>query len=135
MKKLTKVSLIVFVIGIVGLIVTMGIMLASGTFGPKVTEDVVIISEDINNINLSIDRAIIDFEESDKIKIELYLNLWTDEDIVAEDAVNIAAEEGVLTITEQPPINKFLGMFPQPYELKITIHAPADMIDSIDWRK
>lgn len=135
MKKLTKISLIVFLIGIVGLIAMMGIMLGSGTFGPKVTEDVMVIREDINHIELRLDKASVELEESDEIKIELYLNLWTDEDIEAGDAAVMTTEEGVLTITEQPPTNKFLGMFPQPYELKITIHAPAGMIDDIDWRK
>lgn len=135
MKKLTKISLIVFLIGIVGLVAMMGIILGSGILGSKYKEDVIVVSNDIQDIELELDKASVEVEESDEIKIESYLNLWTDEDIEVGDVAVITTQQDVLTITETAPTNKFLGMFPQPYELKITIHAPADMIDDIDWRK
>lgn len=135
MKKLTKISLIVFLIGIVGLIAMLGIILGSGILGSKDKEDVIVVSNDIQDIELELDKASVEVEESDEIKIESYLNLWTDEDIEVGDVAVITTQQDVLTITETAPTNKFLGMFPQPYELKITIHAPADMIDDIDWRK
>lgn len=135
MKKLTKISLIVFGIGIVGLIAMIGIILGSGILSSKDKEDVIVVSNDVRDIDLELDKAIIEFEESDEIKIESYLNLWTDEDIEVGDVAVITTQQGVLKITETAPTNKFFGMFPQPYELKITIHAPADMIDDIDWRK
>lgn len=135
MKKLTKISLIVFGIGIVGLVVTIGIILGSGILGSKDKEDVIVVSNDIKDIELELDRASVEFEESDEIKIESYLNLWTDKEIEVGDVAIITTHQDVLTITETAPTNKFFGMFPQPYELKITIHAPADMIDDIDWRK
>lgn len=134
MSKVIKISLIVFVIGIVGLGVTMGVIIGFGIFEEKDNEEVIRLSEDVKGIALSIDKADVDLVESDEMKIVLRLNLWADKDIKAGNVAVVSEEQGILAITEIPPQNNFFGIFSQPYELKITINAPKSMIDDIDWR-
>ncbi len=135
MSKQGKISLIVFVIGIVGLGVTMGVIIGSGHFASKDNEEVLVLSDDIKGFELSLDKGSVQLEEADEIKVVSQLNLWADEDIKVGDVALISSRDGVITIMEQAPQNKFFGMFPQPYELKITIHAPRSVIDDIDWRQ
>ncbi len=132
MKKLTKRTLIIFGISAIGLAATIAVILGAGILKSADNDEVVMISEQVERISLDVDKASVTLIESEELKIESQLNLWADEQILASDVAIITSSGGVLTITETPPGGKFLGIFPQPYELKITIHAPRGMVDDID---
>ena len=133
MSKMAKISLIVFIIGIVGLGVTVGVVVGTGNFGPKDNTETFEAQDGVEQIALSVYKASVEFEEADEVKVVSEINLWADEDIQAEDVAVVTQSSGVLTLTEIPPTNNFFGLFKQPYELKITIHAPRGVIDDIDW--
>ncbi|MBT3320085.1 MAG: hypothetical protein HN948_07225 [Clostridia bacterium] len=132
MKKLTKRTLIIFGISAVGLAITIAVILGAGILKSADNSEVTTIGTSVEHISLNTDNANVTLIESDELKIKTSLNLWADEQILASDVAVITSSGGVLTITETPPGGKFLGLFAQPYELKITIHAPAGMVDDID---
>ncbi len=132
MKKSTKTLWIVFIIGVVGLAVVVGVMIGTGYLASRDKEETIALGSDVNGIVLNVDKAHVNIVESDESEIDIKLNLWADVEIEAGEIAQASTENGVLTITESAPQNTFFGVFEQPYELIITIKVPEGMAGSIE---
>lgn len=132
MNKSTKRILIVFIIGLLGFAASFGYILLQGPLASRDNAKVIEIGEEINTIELYTDIAHVELVESDEKKIELQLNLWADEEILAQDVAVKTQENGALTLTETAPQNKFFGLFKQPYEIFIKVYAPQSLLDNVE---
>ena len=47
-----------------------------------------------------------------------------------DDVVDVRVQDGVLVVTETPFTAEFIGVFPQPYEMKITVYMPQELCDT-----
>ena len=135
MKKITKVMLIAFIIGFVGLGITTAFLLVSGRLASRDNSKAFEIPCDAHTIIINTDKAHVNLVKSDDMRIELYLNLWADIDIDARDVAVIEYDEGTVIINETAPDNKFFGIFPQPYEIIITVRTPESLLKETEWRR
>jgi hypothetical protein len=134
MGKTTKTLFIVFGIGIAGMAVMIAVILGTKLLASRDNAATIAVGEQTQRIVLDTDKATVIFVASDERKIETALNLWAESAIDVRDVALVTTDGSALIITETPPTDKFLGLFAQPYELKITIYAPQGMIDDIDRR-
>ena len=133
MRKSTKILFIIFGAGAVGMAVLIALILGTGMLASRDNADTIVLSEQIESIVLNTDEHLVTLVASNERKIVTSVNLWADEEIDVAGIAVVSTQGGTLTITQTPPTGKFLGLFAQPYELKITIYVPRDMIDDIDW--
>lgn len=130
MKKLTKRVLILFIVGIAGMAIMFGIIYASGILISRDNTAVKNIDEQVELIDINVEKADVVFVPTEnERRIEAYTKYWTGKEIDVWDIAIVETQDNVLMISEKQPEATFLGIFPQPYELKITIYAPQDMID------
>lgn len=135
MKKSTKRLLILFGIGVVGLALTISIIMGTGTLSHREAAKIYEIDESFDTVQLNTVHAQVSFAETeDQSRLETSGTAWMGEDFDMENLIQVKVENNVLTISEQPFESNFFGMFPQPYELKITLSAPKDVIDKIGGR-
>ena len=48
-----------------------------------------------------------------------------------DDVLTVGISDGTLQIKELGFPSDFLGIFPQPYEMKVTVYAPEDVLDAM----
>lgn len=135
MKKSTKRLLILFGIGVVGLALTISIVIGTGTLSHRDAAKVYEIDEPFSMVQLNTINAQVMFSETeDQSRLDTNVIAWMDKELNMDELIQINVENDVLTISEHPFESNFLGMFPQPYELKITLSAPKAVIDKIGGR-
>lgn len=124
-SKSYKVLLWGLIIGLVGMAVTIGITIATDKLMSRETEAVFEVGEAFESVALDTGAAEVSFVPTDaEYRVEAYIKAWRPEPIDLDEIVSVAVNDGVLTITETPFPSDFFGVFPQPYELKLTVYAP-----------
>ena len=59
-------------------------------------------------------------------RAEVYAKAWLAGPIDFDKIFAVHADSGAFNVTETPFPAEFLGVFPQPYEMRITLYLPAD---------
>jgi hypothetical protein len=129
MKKSTKVLLILLIIGFAGTAVVMGYIMGSGQLmSHEATKDEA-VNQAFNELKLDTKAAQIHMVPSEQAHVTAYAKAWLPEPVHMDDVVSVNVENGILTVTETPFAPRFFGVFPQPYELIITIYMPQEMYE------
>ena len=126
----TKVKLLLYgmIIGLAGMAVMVGVIMGTGDFISREAEAVYPIDEPFETVMLDTVRAEISIAPvRGAYNVEATVKAWRSEPIDIDDIVSVQVKQGVLTIVETPLPNEFLGMFPQPYSLELTIRIPEGM--------
>jgi len=127
MKKNSKVLLILLIIGIAGTAITSGFILGSGQLMPRQATREYEIGESLRDLELDTVNAKINIVPSESSYVTAYANAWLPQPVEMENVVNVSVEDGTLRVTETPFPSTFLGVFPQPYELIITLYIPPEI--------
>ncbi len=130
MKKSTKVLRLLLLIGIGGTAIMMGFIMGTGQLmSHEATKDFE-VDETFDELKLDTAAAQVTVMPSEQAHVTAYAKAWLQKPIDMEDVVDVRVENGVLRITETPFPNKFFGVFPQPYELILTIYMPREIYDT-----
>lgn len=124
MSKKTKLLLTGLIIGLIGIAVTIG---STDAIMSREDEKMFPINERFISIAApDIEQASIQVVPAGQEGpgISAYIKAWRPEYIDVSKMISANVKDGVLTITKTPFPDDFLGLFPQPYELKITVYAP-----------
>lgn len=132
MTKRMKVLLLVLGVGLCGLIITSAIIIGSGQLASREESRSYAVSESFDDVRIQKSAATVTFAAADDVRIDVYAKAWLDKPIDLDQLVAIQVLNGVLQITETPFPDVFLGIFPQPYELSITIYVPQTVYDEME---
>jgi len=133
MKKRNKVLWIIFGAGAVGLALTIGIGLWAGMIGSKDDTKVYGIDQPFEAVQLDTHKAQVSYEAAEgQSSLEASVNVWLSGEMQMDELVEIEVQNGVLIVTETPFAPEFFGVFPQPYELNLTLRAPQSVIDEME---
>lgn len=132
MNKKVKLLLAGLIIGLIGIAVTIGIAISTDAIMSREDEEFYPIDKPFSSITApEIDQTSIQVlpagEEGSGVRA--YIKAWRPEHIDINNMISAGVSGGVLTITKEPFPDDFLGLFPQPYELKITIYAPESYFE------
>ena len=130
MKKMTKLLLILFIIGFCGTAVTMGIIIGSGQLMSHEARKDYAVEEPFGTLRLDTTAAQVTVIPSEKAHVQAYAKAWLPGPVDMDAVVDVRVRDGELTVTETPFPAEFLGMFPQPYEMQLTIYMPQEMCDT-----
>ncbi len=131
MKKKTKILLILLAVGVVGLAATMGYILGSNALMSREAAKTYEITEAYDTVQFDTVLAYANVQPSmdGKTHVETYAKAWLSHEIDMDSIVSIEIVDGVLTVTETPFPDEFLGVFPQPYELRLNVYLPQDVYE------
>ena len=129
MKKTTKVLVLLLLIGIGGTAIMMGFIVGTGHLMSHEAAKEYAVEETFSELKLDMAAAQINIIPSEKAHVTAYAKAWLPKPIDMNDVVDVRVENGVLTVTETPFPSTFLGVFPQPYELILTIYMPREICD------
>ncbi len=129
MKTNSKVILILLIIGIAGIAITSGFIMGTGQLMPRQATLEYEISETFSNLELDTVNAKINIVPSARSYVTAYANAWLPQTAEMDNVVNISVEDGTLRVTETPFPSTFFGVFPQPYELIITLNMPPQICE------
>lgn len=129
MKKTTKVLVLLLLIGIGGTAIMMGFIVGTGHLMSHEAAKEYAVEETFSELKLDMAAAQINIIPSEKAYVTAYAKAWLPNPIDMNDVVDVRVENGVLTVTETPFPSTFLGVFPQPYELILTIYMPQEVCD------
>lgn len=133
MKKPTKKLRIIFLIGIAGLIITVSIGMGTGSIMSYENTKEYQIGAGFNAVELNIQKAQIDVVAAqNEYLVEAYTKAWSSGKLDLDAMVKIKIEDKVLKITEIAPPSEFLGLFPQPYELKLKLYVPKEVYKDLE---
>ncbi len=127
MNKKTKLLLAGLVTGLIGIAVTIGIAISTDAIMSREDEKTFPIDKQFSSIaapDIEQDSIRVVPAEQNGPKISAYIKAWRPEHIDVSRMISAEVNDGVLTITKTPFPDDFLGLFSQPYELKITVYAP-----------
>ncbi len=130
MNRYTKVLLILLFIGIGGAAIVFGYIVGSGQLMPRDATQDYAVKESFHELNLDTAGAHIDLIPSEQTHITAFAKAWLPEPVNMDDVVKVKVQDGALNITETPFPSTFLGVFPQPYELRLTLHLPPDICEA-----
>lgn len=132
MKTKTKVLLILLAVGVAGIAATMGVILGSDTLMSREAEKTVAVTEPFDSVRLDtvLAQAEVLPSDADGVRVEAYAKAWLSHEIDMDGLVSVAVEDGVLVVTETPFPAEFMGMFPQPYELKLRVYVPQNVYEA-----
>ncbi|HWR23975.1 MAG TPA: hypothetical protein VN366_10935 [Feifaniaceae bacterium] len=130
--KRTKILVLLLAIGLAGVIAATGIALGTGHIRPYAETKSYPI-EHMERVELSLHCAeVTAVPVTEDYRAEVYVNAWLPRPPEFDRVVSVNVADGTLTITETPFPNEFLGMFPQPYEMKLTLYLPAAACERIE---
>ena len=132
MKKSTKLFIVLLIASAAGLAVMMIAAVAAGAIYSREASGSYTFDEMQAAITLHIKQAQVELEPSDECRVEAYVKAWRPDKIDMDSVLAVRAEGGVLTIEEKGFPADFLGLFPQPYEMKLTIYAPQAVLDTAE---
>ena len=128
MNRKVKLLLWGLILGFVGMAVAFGVIMGTGSLMSREAESVYTIDEPFETVVLDIGQADVSLVPTDGTStVGASIKAWRPEPINIDTVIGVRVEGGVLTITETPFPNDFLGVFAQPYELKLTIRIPEDI--------
>lgn len=130
MKKSTKILLILMLIGIGGTAIVFGYIMGSGQLMSHEDTQDYAVNESFEELQLDTVAAQIDMIPSEQVHVTAYAKAWLPEPVNMDNVVDVRVENGILTITETPFPSTFFGVFPQPYELKLTLHMPREICEA-----
>jgi|GEM_PF-1742926 len=130
MKKSTKVLLVLLVIGIGGTAIVFGYIMGSGQLMSHEDTHDYAVNERFEELQLDTVAAQIDMVPSEQAHVTAYAKAWLPEPVNLDNVVDVRVENGILTMTETPFPSTFFGVFPQPYELKLTLYMPRQICEA-----
>ncbi len=131
MKKSAKILLIMFVIGICGTAVMMGYIMGSGRLmSHEATKDYA-VDEPFSALELNTVAAQVTVVPSEETHVQAYAKAWLPGPVNMDDVVDVRVEHGTLIVTETPFPAEFFGIFPQPYEMKLSVYMPEAMCEAV----
>jgi hypothetical protein len=131
MKKSIKLFVILLIAGAVGLTVTLSVAVGAGVLISREASRTYEFDGMPTAIKLDLQQARIEPAPADECRVEAFVKAWRADDIDMDDVLAVRMAGGVLEIAEQPFPSDFLGYFPQPYEMSITIYAPQAAWDAM----
>ncbi len=131
MKKSTKVLIILLIVGAAGLTAMLGVIVGSGVLYSRETAKDYEFGEIPNAIVMDIQQSQIELMPSDECHVEAYVKAWRTGEINMDDVLTVSMADGTLQIEEKGFPVDFLGLFPQPYEMKVTVYAPQAALDAM----
>jgi hypothetical protein len=130
MNKSTKILLILLLIGIGGTAIVFGYIMGSGQLMSHEDTQDYIVNEKFEKLQLDTVAAQIDIVSSEQAHVSVYAKAWLPEPVNMDNVVDVRVENGILTMTETPFPSTFFGVFPQPYELKLTLYMPREICEA-----
>lgn len=127
MKKHGKLLLILLVIGFCGTAVMTGYIMGSGQLMSREDTKDYTVNQAFSGLQLDTVAAQVTVVPSEKAHVQAYAKAWLPGPVIMDDVVDVRVTDGMLTVTETPFPAEFFGVFPQPYELKLTVYMPEDM--------
>ncbi|MGE5494926.1 MAG: hypothetical protein ACM3S4_06475 [Burkholderiales bacterium] len=130
MNSKTKLLWIGLAIGFIGCAATLGVIIGTGTLMSREAEKAYAITEPFESIELSgPHRDITLLPSKNGSSVNAYAKAWRPEPIDLDAMLSFSVQDGALHIAETPFPDNFLGFFPQPYELRLTIYVPEDYFE------
>ncbi len=126
MKTKTKVLLILFAVSIAGIATTMGIIMGSSTLMSRGAEKTYAITAPFDTMEFDtvLGQVTVLPAEDGEARVEASAKAWLPEEIDMDEHIRVDVADGVLTVTETPFPDEFLGVFPQPYEMILRVYVP-----------
>ena len=131
MKKSTKVLIILMIVGAVGLTAMLGTIVGTGVLYSRETVHTYEFDEIPLALTVDTKQAQVDLVPSNECRVEAYVKAWRTGEIDMGDVLAVGISDGTLQIKELGFPTDFLGIFPQPYEMKVTVYAPQDVLDAM----
>lgn len=132
MKRTSKILLILMAIGFVGVAGIVGIAVGTGHIRPYAQTQRYSV-ENVQRAQLNLHHAqVTAVPATADYRVEVYVNAWLPNPIDFDKIAAIDVADGTLTVTETPFSAEFLGLFPQPYEMNITLYLPAAACERIE---
>ncbi len=131
MKKSTKVLIVSLIVGTVGLAAMLGTFVGTGFLYSRETTQTYEFGETPVGVVLDIRSASIVCVPSDECRVEAYVKAWRTKEISMDDVLSVSMVNGTIQIEEKGFPADFLGYFPQPYEMKVTVYAPQAALDAM----
>ena len=136
MKKSIKILLILTVIGAIGLAAALCVVMGTGTLMSREASKEYTVEESFNTVKLETVKAEVELVANNtETKVSAYSKAWLSHEIDMDDLVDVSVKGGVLVVSETPFEPHFFGIFPQPYELKLTVTVPQDVYEKIGGTK
>ena len=132
MKRFDKVLWLLLLVGLVGTIVTVGVVVGGHMLWQyEVTKEFPLQSP-VTSAKLDTLGAAVELIPSDKdFRVEVYATAWLEKPLVLDDILSVRQQGGEVTITETAFPQRFLGMFPQPYGLNLKLYLPQQVCDTL----
>ncbi len=132
MKRTGKVFLILFFIGLLGVVVSLGVIVGTGVIRSYEARKTYSIPEPLTSAQMKPYQAqVLVVPTEEDYRVEAYAKAWQEQPIDLDTVLSVSTENGVLTVTETPCPAEFLGLFPQPYELLVTLYLPQEICDTL----
>ncbi len=132
MKRTGKILAYLLAVGLIGVAAVIGVVLSTGHIRPYAETKSYSI-ETVQRAQISLHAAqVTAVPVTENSRVEVYVHAWLPNAIDFDQIVSVEVADGALIVTETPFSNEFLGMFPQPYEMKITLYLPAAACDQIE---
>ena len=136
MRKRTKFFLLLFLISFALTMAMAGALVLTGAVYHRESHETVALPDaQYENIAFDTSLASVTVAPSDEGKTEAEVSVyaWRGEAFHAAEQVRLDIKDGVLTLTELPFPMDFLGFFPQPYAMNITLNVPLHVYEA--WQK
>ena len=132
MKRTGKILTTLLLIGLIGAAATIGLLLGMGHIRPY-AETKRYSVEKVQSAKLSLHSAqVTAVPATEDYGVEVYVHAWLPQPIHFDEIVTVEVSDGTLLVTETPFASEFFGVFPQPYEMKMTLYLPAEACERIE---
>ena len=125
MKRTNKILITLLIIGFIGVAATVGAALGTGHVRPY-AETRRYSVENVERAEINLHSAqVTAVPTTEDYRVEVYVHAWLPRPLDFDQIISVEMTDGVLNITETPFPAELLGMFPQPYQMQITLYLPA----------
>ncbi|MEL7610705.1 MAG: hypothetical protein AAGU74_14525 [Bacillota bacterium] len=132
MKRSTKILLALLLAGLLGTAATAGILIGTGTLYSREASKTYPITN-VMSAKAYTHLAVLELVPAQgDYRAEVYAKAWLEGPVDPDKIFSADVEGGALTVTETPFPSTFLGLFPQPYEMKITLYLPESVLASLE---
>lgn len=133
MKRFDKVLCLLLLIGLVGAAVTCGVIVGDKMLWQYDQNKAYPLQEPITTVVLDIPGSAVELIPSETdFRVEAHASAWLEQSFDMEQILTVTQADDVLTLTQTPFPQRFLGMFPQPYALDIKLYLPQQVCDAIE---
>ena len=131
MKIKTKILLILLAVGTLGLALTMGYIMGSGMLLSRQAAKTFVITEPYESVQFDTANVYTTIEQSetDETYVDVFAKAWLSHEIDMDSLFSVTVQDGVMTISQKPFPDQFLGIFPQPSELHLNVYLPQDVYE------